>query len=141
MLPPVMYYPPMLSAYERAMRCPVLTKRMVLPSYGLAMQCPALTELSGTDLAYAPTSLRSWTASDRGKLPPYAMPGTDLAYALTPLRYARYPPTPCPALTQLSPYAMPGTHTAYAPILRRLCSDPMSGTRGTEVGYGATQCA
>eukprot|EP00961_Rhodomonas_salina_P176916 2385202-Rhodomonas_salina.1 len=32
-----------LLAYGRAMRCPVLTPRLVLSAYGPAMQCPVLT--------------------------------------------------------------------------------------------------
>eukprot|EP00961_Rhodomonas_salina_P072813 978296-Rhodomonas_salina.2 len=99
--------------YARAMRCPVLTKRMLLCAcYGMP----------GTDQAYAANHADvNATDKDGSCLRAcHAMSGTDLAYRTIYL----------PAC-----YAMSSTDLAYRTICRRVCY-AMS---GTDTAYGAME--
>eukprot|EP00961_Rhodomonas_salina_P103863 1397516-Rhodomonas_salina.1 len=88
-----------------AMRCAVLSQRMVLRD----VRAPPGTSLrtsyamSGTDIAYAATSLRTSYATDIAyatcvqrdvRVWCYAVCGTELAYGATSDRYGHTPPLP-----------------------------------------------
>eukprot|EP00961_Rhodomonas_salina_P121420 1634279-Rhodomonas_salina.2 len=71
--------PAVLAAYARAMRCPVLSYRMVLPVCRPSLQVREFSQREGTSIAHAAISLRVC----------YAMSGTDLASAPIGLRVLR----------------------------------------------------
>eukprot|EP00961_Rhodomonas_salina_P305127 3941868-Rhodomonas_salina.2 len=123
----------LLSTYARAMRCPVLRRRMVPP---------ASYAMSGTDIAYGPTSAISGRSPAMvSPLCPYAMSGTDIAKG-----QLRYAPTRCPRRV-VSGYAMSGTDFAYAATrgllalvkgdTRNMYGTALRGTKGGVWGYQA----
>eukprot|EP00961_Rhodomonas_salina_P304021 3941451-Rhodomonas_salina.5 len=115
-----------VSAYARAMRCPVLTYRMLLSAYARAMRCP----VSGTDIArtaYARATrcpvLRSRMALPVGSHGTRSteiaffslmMPGTEIPYYLRIHRRCLVLHSLCCATFLRLRYAMSGTDLAYA---------------------------
>eukprot|EP00961_Rhodomonas_salina_P232614 3142703-Rhodomonas_salina.1 len=73
-----------LSAYARAMRCPVLMSRMVLSAYACAMQCPVLRQRMMLLPGYSTMGLQPQVSGRCLVLPAtclracYAMPGTHI---------------------------------------------------------------